>query len=363
MNHRERVEAALDHDAPDRCPMHIGFTPEFAARVRCDLESNDPGALAEPYALQRQFDQDMLLTGVGWSGSYYAHERLSEDGVSYTDEWGVGWQLVRYDTRFGPGHYTEVVSHPLADDGAISSYQPPDPLRPELYAAAKQLINKWQDEYWIGGSVACTVFETAWALRGFERVMIDLLLNPDMVEALFDIPFRYHSAAAAKLVELGVDMVWLGDDVGAQERMLMAPETWRRFLKPRMAEVIARLKSINPNVKVAYHSDGMILPIIPDLIEIGLDILNPIQPKAMDPAEVKREFSDRLCFWGTIDEQETLPFGTPDDVRAEVLLRLHTIGSSGGLIIGPTHSVQLDTPLENFWAMVNTVTGTPYTAL
>ena len=169
--------------------------------------------------------------------------------------------------------------------------------------------------------------------------------------------------AAARLVELGVDMIWLGDDVGSQDRMLMAPKTWRRFLKPRLADLIARLKDINPELKVAYHSDGMLLPIIPDLIEIGLDILNPIQPKSMDPAEVKRKFGDHLCFWGTIDEQHTLPFGTPDDVRAEVILRLQTIGRNGGLIIGPTHSVQLDTPLENFWAMVDTVRGTPYSAL
>jgi L-ribulose-5-phosphate 4-epimerase len=116
-------------------------------------------------------------------------------------------------------------------------------------------------------------------------------------------------------------------------------------------------------VKVAYHSDGNIMPIIPDLIEIGLDVLNPIQPQSMDPVEVKAAFGDKLCFWVSIDEQHTLPFGSPAEVEREVITRLRTIGKKGGLIIGPTHRVQLDTPLPNFWAMVNTIKGAPYNAL
>ena len=111
-------------------------------------------------------------------------------------------------------------------------------------------------------------------------------------------------------------MIWTGDDVGAQHGMLISPAAWRRFLKPRMAEFISALKAINPDLKVAYHSDGNIEPIIPELIEIGLDVLNPVQPACMDPAKLKRQYGDKLCFWGTIDEQHTLPFGTPEQVRA-----------------------------------------------
>jgi uroporphyrinogen-III decarboxylase len=192
---------------------------------------------------------------------------------------------------------------------------------------------------------------------------VDLARNPDVVERLFDIPFTFHLTAAKRLVEMGVDMIWIGDDVGAQDRMLIAPRTWRRFFKPRMATFIATLKDINPDVKIAYHSDGLIYPIIPDLIEIGLDVLNPLQPRCMDPEKIKREYGDRLCFWGSIDEQYTLPFGTPAEVEWEVRKRLETLGKNGGLIIGPTHHVQLDTPLENFWAMVNTVTETPYSSV
>ena len=155
-------------------------------------------------------------------------------------------------------------------------------------------------------------------------------------------------------------MIWMGDDVGMQTGMLISPRTWRRFFKPRMASFIAELKVINPQVKVAYHSDGDISAIIPDLIEIKLDVLNPIQPACMDPAELKQKYGDRLCFWGSMDEQYTLPFGSAEAVRAEVLTRLNTLGKNGGLILGPTHHVQLDTPMENFWAIVNTITQAPY---
>ncbi len=107
----------------------------------------------------------------------------------------------------------------------------------------------------------------------------------------------------------------------------------------------------------------MIYPIIPELIEIGIDVLNPIQPAAVDPVRLKKEYGDRMCFWGSVDLQHTLPYGTPADVRDEIVARLRTIGRGGGLIIGPTHNVQLDTPLENFWAMVHAITQTEYRAL
>lgn len=349
MRHRERVSAALNHEVPDRCPMQISYTPEFAARLEQEMIL-DRG----PYPLERALDQDMLLTSVGWATSY------NQEGQQYTDEWGVGWRSVAYETPYGTGHYTDFDHHPLAEDGAIDSYQAPDPLRPELYREAEQAVTQFKEDYWIVGVTVTTIFETAWALRGYEQMMVDLSLNPDLAERILDIPYHYHLTAAKRLTEIGVDMIWLGDDVGAQQAMLISPKMWRKFLRPRMANFIAELKAINPQLKVAYHSDGAIYPIIPDLIEIGLDVLNPIQPASMDPAWLKREYGDRLCFWGTIDEQHTLPFGSVSDVRAEVQSRLETVGYQGGLIMGPTHSVQLDTPLENFWAMVEAIASTPY---
>jgi len=359
MKHRERVLVALSHERPDRCPMQISFTPEFADRLRADLAmagraAHNPHGGGNTYVLERTLDQDMLLTSVGWANSYYQAER------DYVDEWGIGWKSHDYTTPYGTGRYTEIVGHPLADDAAIASYRPPDPHRPELYTEAERVIRDYRDEYWIVGVTVTTIFETAWALRGLEQMLIDLVNDPDLVNTLLDIPYRYHLAAAVRLAEMGVDMIWTGDDIGAQQAMLISPRHWRTYLKPRMAEFIATVKAVNPQVKVAYHSDGNILPVIPDLIEIGVDVLNPIQPASMDPAEIGRKFGDRLCFWGTIDAQHTLPYGTPASVRAEVLERLRTIGRQGGLILGPTHHVQLDTPMENFWALVNTIRETDY---
>jgi uroporphyrinogen decarboxylase len=348
--------------------MQISFTPEFASRLKRELGIKDadlhnPHGGGNTYIVERMLDEDMLLTSVGWANSYYASDTYSKDGETYTDEWGVTWANTPYETKFGAGHYTEMVGHPLANDQAISAYQPPDPGRPELYAEAERVISEFKGEYWIVGVTVTTIFETAWALRGYEQCLMDFALDPDLVDRLFDIPFNYHLAAARKLVELGVDMIWTGDDVGAQDRMLISPATWRRFLKPRMAAFFSTLKEINPGVKIAYHSDGDITPIIPDLIEIGLDVLNPVQPKSMDPASIKKAFRDKLCFWGSIDEQHTLPFGTPADVEREVITRLETLGQGGGLILGPTHHVQLDTPMPNFWAMVNTIKETTYDSL
>jgi len=354
MKPRERVLAALDHRQPDRCPMYIGFTPEFATRLRAEMQLGGPGRHnphggGNTYELERALGQDMLVTSVGWANCYYQQD------TPYTDEWGVGWRPVEYQTRFGKGFYTEIVAHPLADDEAIETYRPPDPTRPELYAEAEKTLARHRDEYFIVGATPTTIFEAAWALRGLARLLVDFVTEPERAERILDVPFEYHLAAARRLVELGVDMIWAGDDVGSQRGMMISPACWRRFLKPRMARFIAELNAINPAVKVAYHSDGDVGPIIPELIEIGVDVLNPVQPACMDPAELKRRYGETLCFWGTIDEQRTLPFGTPEDVRREVRLRLETVGARGGLILGPTHHVQLDTPMENFKAMVETI--------
>jgi len=360
LKHRDRVIMALNHEQPDRCPMQISFTPEFATRLTEQLHNHNslqhnPHGGGNTYELERRLDQDMLLTSVGWANSYYSQP--CKPGEGYTDEWGIKWLAAEYQTKFGNGIYTEIAGHPLAEDKAIDNYQPPDPNRPELYQESQKVIRDYKDQYWIVGVTVTTIFETAWALRGLEQLLMDFVINPELAGRILDIPFNYHLTAARKLVELGVDMIWIGDDVGAQEAMIISPTQWREIFKPRMATFIRTLKEINPQLKVAYHCDGNLYQIIPDLIEIGLDVLNPVQPACIDPAKVKEDFGDKLCFWGTLDEQHTLPFGNPQDVEPEVVQRLETIGKNGGLIIGPTHHVQLDTPMENFWSMVDAITG------
>jgi uroporphyrinogen decarboxylase len=350
---------ALNHEAPDRCPLQVSFTPEFADRLRADIQLrgqavHNPHGGGNAYELERALSQDLILTSVGWVNSYY------QQPGDYVDEWGVAWRSIKYNTPFGTGYYTEAVRHPLADNSAIDNYIVPDPDRPELYFDSAHVIEQFKSEYWIVGVVVTTILETAVALRGYMQVLKDIISDPELFERLLHIPYHYHLSVAKRLVEMGVDMIWLGDDVGGQTNMLISPRHWQKFLKPRMANIISELKQINPDLRVAYHSDGAIEPIIPELIEIGLDVLNPVQPACMDPAKLKKQYGKELCFWGSIDEQHTLPFGTPAQVEAEVHLRLETIGKDGGLIIGPTHNVQLDTPMENFWAMINAVTGATY---
>ncbi len=366
MKHRERVLTALNHEKPDRCPMQISFTPEFAAQLEADMKLkgqglHNPHGGGNTYELERALDEDMLLTSVGWVNGYYQDGYQNVD--SYQDEWGVTWRTIEYKTPYGKGKYTEPSGHPLAEDEALEAYHSPDPNRPELYQEAKRVLKEFKEEYWIVGVTPTTIFETAWALRGYEQLMVDLAMNPDKASRVLDIPYTYHKTVTQRLVSLGVDMIWLGDDVGGQTGMLMSPKMWRLYFKPRMAELIATLRAINPQIKIAYHTDGVVYPIIPDLIEIGLDVLNPIQPAAMDPVKLKNEYGRNLCFWGSLDIQQTLPFGTPEQVKAEVITRLKTIGREGGLIVGPTHNIQLDTPLENFWSMLETIRKTPYQML
>ncbi len=355
-SHRDRVQASLNHEQADRCPIQVSFTPEFAGRLMKEMGLNlgkkhNPHGGGNPYALEIATEQDMLLTSVGWANCYYQQQDR------YVDEWGVGWEKCFYETPFGQGAYTEITGNPLADDKAIDSYCPPDPMRPELYEQSESMIKNFKDEYYIVGVAVTTIFETAWALRGLERLLMDLAVNADLVQRILDIPYLYHLEVAKKLTRLGVDMIWIGDDVGTQKGMLISPATWRYFLKPRMKNFVKTIKEINPELKVAYHCDGKIYDIVEDLIEIGIDVLNPVQPACMDPATVKEAFGDRLCFWGTIDEQHTLPFGSAFDVKKEVCNRIKTVGKNGGLILGPTHHVQLDTPIENFYAMMETVLG------
>ncbi len=233
MKHRDRVITALSHEEPDRCPMQISFTPEFAARVEADLQLkgqglHNPHGGGNTYALERALDQDMLLTSVGWVNGYY--QDGYQDLDSYQDEWGVTWKTIEYSTVYGKGKYTEPFGHPLADPRVIDSYMVPDPLRPALYTEVERVLREYQNEYWIVGVTPTTIFETAWALRGLKELIMDMAGDPALADRILDIPFHYHKTVTQELVKRGVDMIWLGDDIGAQNSMLMSPKMWRRFL-------------------------------------------------------------------------------------------------------------------------------------
>ena len=355
MKPRERVLTALNNELPDRAPFQATFCPEFAERLAKELgikmdHLHDPHSCRwNGYELEKAVSQDALQSSIGWVTNYHLKEE------PYTDDWGVNWKIENYDTPFGKGSYTAIVDGPLYDPDKISAYQTPNPDEDKLYKNLQRLIDEEQSEYYIIGRLHTTIFETAWALRGMDNLMVDLLIEPERAGAVLDFPFKYHLRVAERMAEMGADMIWLGDDMGAQKSMLMSPDLWRQFFKPRMAEIISSVKRIKSDIKVAYHSDGFNTPIIPDLIEIGLDVLNPIQVESMNPVELKRDFGDKLCFFGGIDVQTTLPFKKSSDVRAEYNARKIDLGKGGGWICAPTHHVQLDTPMENFLALVDSV--------
>src|ERR1035437_8570462 len=200
MKPRERVMMSLNREKPDVCPMQISFTPEFAQRLRKDMNQSgrsvhNPHGGGNTYELERALGEDMLLTSVGWANSYY-----QEESETYQDEWGIGWRSVAYDTPFGQGHYTEMCKHPLAEDKAIDSYTAPDPNRPELYKEAERVLRDFKDEYWIVGVTVTTIFERAWALRGYARLLTDFVTNPELADRILEIPYQYHLTAAKKLV-------------------------------------------------------------------------------------------------------------------------------------------------------------------
>jgi uroporphyrinogen decarboxylase len=357
MRHRDRVLAALDHEATDRPPFHAVFVPEFSARLRRHFGLAPNGY--EPhhrtwygYELEELTDQDLLQASAGWVTNYYLHDH------PFTDDWGVEWRIDPYTTPFGDGFYTNIEHNPLAGEGPdLDSYRPPDPNAPGLYDHVERLVRELGDEYWIVGRVHCTIFETAWALRGFENLLIDLYETPERAERVIDLPYRYHKEAARNLAERGVDMIWLGDDWAAQTGLLIDPGMWREFFQPRYADICRTIKAANPDCRIAYHSDGDVTALIPDLIDTGIEVLNPVQTDCMDPAELQRDFGERLSFFGGIAVQSTLPQGTPADIRAEYAWLRETIGQGGGWICSPTHHVQLDTPIENFLTLVDVAHG------
>jgi len=349
MTHKERLLTAINHEEPDRVPLCAWYTPEAEKKLlqHLGIESEQTETYkAAGGPLPILMDHDFLISWIGPCTSYY-----SDPAEEYTDEWGIGWKWFR---NAAGGSYTEMVRHPLADIIDPSQFSLPDFTREDRYAGACRLVADYGKEYGIMGGCACTLFELAWYLRGMEQVMADMISNKDFMHAYLDRLMKWIDDAGTRMVGLGVDVIWIGDDFGMQDRMLISPKLFREFFKPRYAHLFAKWKAINPNVKIAFHSDGEIYAIIPDLIEVGLDILNPVQPKSMDPARLKKEYGKHLTFWGTVDIQEVLPFGTPQQVADEVRLRLDTAGRGGGLIISPAHNIQPEVPIENILAFYET---------
>jgi uroporphyrinogen decarboxylase len=357
MTSKERLKTAMEHEEPDRVPFMSTFVPEveriLQKRYKTELKKIG-GSTEMKYQGMNELDilfgHDMLLLTYGISTGYYR----DTPSDTYFDEWGIRWKKVPYDTINGKGHYTEIVEFPLADSSRMDSYVPPDPENEDM-GYAERVIERFGNEKYICGIIDCSIFEALKYLRGITQSLIDLVAEKDIAHRIMDMSVEYHLQLGYKLLKRGVDMLWLADDIGGEHTMLMSPRTFREMVKPKMGYMIDELKKRDKNVKIAFHSDGYIEPVIDDLIEVGVDLLNPIQPESMDPAGIKKRYGERIGLWGTVSTQTTLPFKGPEDVEYEVRERIRTCAPGGGFLIAPTHNIQLDVPIENvdaFYAAV-----------
>ncbi|MFC1478990.1 uroporphyrinogen decarboxylase family protein [Planctomycetota bacterium] len=349
MNSKERVRMAIEHREPDRVPLDYYSRPEITKKCMDTL-----GTETEEELLQKLGIDQRRIAPV-FKGEEaplrYADPTVSvtEEGI-YKDIWGVGFSA--NDT--GSGFYMDLAENPLSGITSaveLDKHTWPDPDMWDYSSAAAQAES--HSDYWVW-THSRGIFEISWFLRGFDNFMVDLMVNPELANALMDRAQDYLFEKARRILETAdgsIDMMEYNDDIGSQEGILINPDTWRIMLKPRMAVFIDMCKQFG--VKVRYHSCGGYTEIIPDLIEIGLDVLNPVQTRAkgMDPQTLAREFGDQLTFSGGIDTQELLPFASPEEVKAEARMLIDVLGKDGGFILGPSHKFQADVPVENVLAM------------
>lgn len=358
MNSKERVMAAIAHQIPDRVPTIVNVAPPVAQRLNERLNNAYEKApfpsLNTLIAGRASYNELMLALGsdcIGVAPSVLPGKtRTTEDGTYY-DEWNIGYRTIN--------GYQEVVYRPLAEaesEEDIDAYHIPDPREPQRWEEARRLVAKYGQEYAVMGCLGQTIFEMSWNLIGFEKFLMDFCMEEPYILRLFDRLTEYAIAYADRLLDLGCDIIFLGDDVGTQLGLLISDKSWRKHLKPRMERICRHIKS-RSSAKIAYHSCGSIGPIIGDLIEIGIDVLNPIQPLAagMDLADLKEKFGEKLCFYGAVDVQQCIPFGTVEEVEQQVQAVLKAGMAGGGFIIAPAHIVPSETSAENVLAYFRAV--------
>ncbi|NOZ20271.1 MAG: hypothetical protein GXP25_04195 [Planctomycetes bacterium] len=346
MTNRERVLTAINRRQPDKVPKTAGFT---AAII--ELFKEKTGGKVGP---REYFKMEPCSVG------FKPTERQTDFRKFHDPDLPENANINEWGTAHVPGrvhHFTHRRFPMERFDSAtqVNDYPWPDMKEPYRHEHLEEQVKRLHDNNeFVSGSVA-HIFETAWQVRGMDTLLMDFAMNPDIAAAVLDHITDLKAFVARRMAEADVDCLHCGDDVGMQDRLMMSPDMWREWFKPRWAKVIAGAREVKPDVHAFYHSDGFIEPIIPDLIEIGITVLNPIQPECMDPAKLKKEYGDRLAFWGTIGTQSTMPFGTPEEVRQTVKERIETVGKGGGLVLAPTHVLEPEVPWENIVAFFDAV--------
>lgn len=342
MTGRERLLMALDGGTPDRVARAMGFSRSRLRELAPPGEWRDdfvdvefvafgePEADAKLRALVREFPADTRLG---------------------TPEQAANYRAWRYHPE------TVRARNPLARATSLAELEEfafPEPAPVEHTELAAQVAEIQARGLAAGGSLphlGGELFEPAWRLRGLENFLLDMLHRPAWAHLLLDRLQALATAKAEALARAGVDVLSLGDDVGMPRGMIFGPELWRAYFGPRMAAIIAAARAIAPEVRVLYHSDGWYAPIVGDLIEIGVDAINPVQPEHMDALALRRRHGPKLVLWGTVGCQNTLAHATPDEIRAEVRLRIAQLGTAG-LVIAPAYDVWPDVPWANIRALI-----------
>jgi uroporphyrinogen decarboxylase len=332
INKRQVVVDALRFQRPAYVPWHVRLTADGAARLKKHLGTED----LDPFLDNHFFDVRCKLRSFEPAGPGRVR-----------DKYGVIWDR-SVDKDIGTP-----LDWPLRSTEDLDHYRFPDPTDDSLYeglaaqvAARPALFTRY--------SLAMCLFERAWALRGMENLLMDMLERPDFFERLLDAILEHHLALTHKALALGVDCVHFGDDYGMQTGLILGAPNWRKFIKPRLARLFAPVRAAGKFISL--HSCGKVQELFDDLVEIGLNFFNPFQPEVMDVFAELPRWRGALAFHGGLSIQRTLPFGTAAQVR-EQTRRLLEAGRQGGYIFAPSHDVPPDVPPENIVAMMDVVRG------
>ncbi|MEI6916500.1 MAG: uroporphyrinogen decarboxylase family protein [Armatimonadota bacterium] len=370
MTHRERVQTALNHEEPDRVPIDLGSTcvTSIAASTYAGLREHlglpyKEVGIAEIVQQIARVDEDVMeILGVDFvpvmpaAGLGPVIDEDADGTKSFKDGFGA--------TLSKPAHgfYYDWTDFPLTEPSieALNLMPWPETEVPALYNGLRDRVLKLRSEtdYALVGMAASghDLFNQLFRARGMANGMMDLLLEEEFVEAFFDrLMHTIMRNQELFLDEVGdlLDVHFTADDLSGQFAPLISPEIYRKMIKPRWARIISLIKS-KTDAKIFYHTCGAVNEFIPDLIEIGMDILNPVQVASagMDSAELKRKYGDKLTFWGGgCDTQNVLPFGTLSDVRLEVERRIRDFAPGGGFVFNPVHNIQPGVPAENIVAL------------
>ena len=330
MSYKERMRCAIQHEPVDRIPTQINYTPSLGEKMAQHF-----GVSIEN--LSAHLGNHLLRVDL----SYPA--RLSDDGKTTFDWWGTGFSTEE------EGYFTTV--NPLAESKDLDAYPWPDPHRVDLFEDATHKIAADNGEHFIAPNFGFALFERAWSLRGFDNLLMEIATDPGYVEALLDRITEIQLVLVHRFLELGVDGGYFGDDYGAQKNLLFSPRSWRTLIKPRLAKLFAPFREAG--LPVMMHSDGDIAKILPDLVEIGLTVYNPVQPEVHDHHWLKDTFGTQLAYYGGISTQTVLPNGTPTDVKQAVKACVSALAPENtGLLLAPSHRMMTDIPLANIEALL-----------